>query len=171
MIFFGKRIEDSGGVSSLQKTEKDPKSEEEIITAILENCQAWKELLEKDFKLSVKRQILLDFKYGSKKIELDLIPGNKFLSAVTDISRSGLKKIENDTTLVYCAVKTVLEEIANKANEPILYTLKTKSEKILAWANSEEKGKKVFGWGEPMYDEKSGLYYFEKTFYPPAADG
>ena len=172
MHFFRKSEQKSSPEFQSPDAERRVENEEEIITSISGSCRKWQVLRQKDLKEAVRRQIILNLEYGNKRVELDIVYANEALSAVVyiDNNDSPEEKRPNETTLLNQAVRMILEEIAQKSEMAINCAFKTRVASLKSWAASEEKGKKVYGWGDPVFDEKSKLYISEKTFYPSAAD-
>ena len=86
---------------------------------------------------------------------------NVYLENVRDEAHA--KK--HETTLLYMAAKSILEDLANKSRQLVAYVFDTESKALSEWARTQGEG--LFHWDKKESDhDKLGHSVFTKIFRP-----
>ena len=102
--------------------------------------------------------------YGSKSLEVFIdFMTNEVMTFVENIDS---KRKAGETTLLYTAVKKVIENTVDETGKKLDYSLRTTFENMKNWA--ETKGRKIFDWDEEDQEivDRKTYYTFKKAFKP-----
>lgn len=159
--------------TDLSSREEEKENELKIISGILDNSADWKNLIatdsEKINEKIIDRWINIDLSYGSKSVGLDFMDVEGYVQASTYLDTESYPKLAGETTLLYKAVKSAVQQFCDSIDRPVLYRIITQVDKMKDWAMSLSHGREIFDWDDWEYDEKEKEYIFEKTFYPKNA--
>jgi len=98
-----------------------------------------------DYIEGIDRVWCLD--YGSKSLTLNL-KGGAFHTVVTTNDQ---ERKDNETTILYTAARTLMQQYVDKVNKTIEYVLTTSNPNMMNWAKG--KGSEVFNWDLDDYGE------------------
>ena len=113
--------------------------------------------------------ILITLRYGSKELDIVYFKDKNTFSTAVEGYEDREKKPE-ETRFLYMAAKRLMQEIANRAQSEIEYTLETTDEKMLPFAQTH--GKQIFDWDsekETEFETEKGKFKtwsFIKVFSP-----
>lgn len=121
--------------------------------------------------------IMVYMEFGSKKLQLNIDLNREGIvgdyNAITIIEKLRKRKLDEETTFLYEAVKRFIQKYTDKSQRNLLYSLQTQNKKMIAFA--ETKGAQIFGgWDQtlqiqgapPNPDEVPEQHVFVKQFYP-----
>lgn len=99
------------------------------------------------------------FQYGGKVMELSVSEKEKEFR--TYVLREKDKRLPHETTLLYKAAKSLMEQIAKESHQNFTYEFHTKIPEMAAWAKTS--GNEVFEWDE--HDaQPHEVHYYRKKF-------
>lgn len=106
---------------------------------------------------------------GKKELDMQVWYSEKrgYYYAKTRIGNTYGTRTPGDTTLIYMAVRSILQTFADKKGLPVLYSFTTMYSQMGAWAR--EKGTQIFGWNEDYWEDGYGGD-FSVLFKPKATE-
>ena len=109
-------------------------------------------------------RFVYELKYGRKTVTLSYFFETG--EAITHIDNIGTEedKKEGETSILYEAVKKILQDLSNKKGQEIEYKIETRNGNIREWALT--KGKEIFEW-ESEPDKKGDFTYIFKAVIRP----
>ncbi|MBI2989592.1 MAG: hypothetical protein HYY51_00165 [Candidatus Magasanikbacteria bacterium] len=149
-------------MDTLSPEKRAEQERESIVSSILASAE--REPADKDIPS------LVVFRYGSKELDLVYFADKGTFSTAVEGYEDRERKPE-ETRFLYMAAKRAMQEIADRSQTEIEYTLETSNEKIVPFAQSH--GKEIFRWDSETKEEfeikkrgKVDIWYFKKTFKP-----
>jgi len=140
----------------------EQRTEEQIIQTILDG-------LKLEENTGEYEHLVITLGYGRKILKLYYHPSYSSAEGVLANISDKANSQPNETTLLYKALKRLLQNLSNQKKGKIDYRLITKNKNLIDWATAADKGKLVFDWnGEPEISVKGDEpeYVFTKTFEP-----
>ena len=111
--------------------------------------------------------LIYTLSYGSKTLEVRFKPDRREAGTYIENTKESSERLENETTLLYKAVKIILQDFVFHNNLSVDYFIRTENEHIRDWAKN--RGEQIFHWDnvEEYKDENfPTLYVFKKMFQP-----
>jgi hypothetical protein len=109
-------------------------------------------------------RFVYELKYGRKNVTLSYFFETR--EAITHIDSIGTEedKKEGETSILYEAVKKILQDLSDKKGQEIEYKIETRNGNIREWALT--KGKEIFKW-ESEPEKRGELTLIFKTVIRP----
>ena len=139
--------------------ESESASEEEIVREILKN-----KVIDETFEHR-ENSTAYRLTYGKKDLIVTLLKTDNQVFTFVYNDRDESFAEDNETTLLYKAARSLMQEFANEQGSPIKYTFLSEFDSMKNWA--ESKGGQIFNWGDGYYSDPSKVgKIFEAEIMP-----
>ncbi|MSU75686.1 MAG: hypothetical protein EXS55_04200 [Candidatus Magasanikbacteria bacterium] len=101
------------------------------------------------------------FLYGNKELRLSFVPSiGHFITHISTSENTKLKKIPDQTSLLYKAARQAMNKVALQLGKSIPYSLTTENPEMIRWAATI--GNTIFSWENPPTINETELYFDEE---------